>query len=233
MPAELGAIKAARQRMLDADGRKNARGNAKEAWDKWQRAAVDYWELLHADLHRLRRGDQSRVLTVDEMRELGEGISDAMHGIPESWRLNAPSGAKIEHLARVGWWHQLMAALYEPIERAVHRAADDPAAVETLFRFLEADVYCHRSGYMKADAARALKRLDLDEPSRDRVRSIVLTIVDGPDRREFRSFVRLATAVDSALLRVELRRRRDEGDPRTRRHATWVLEGLGERSDAA
>jgi hypothetical protein len=70
-----------------------------------------------------------------------------MTDVPTTWRLARPSLAKAEHLARVGWFHELYAALYGPIEHAVkHVEGGDAAAVETLVRFLEADVYCHRSG---------------------------------------------------------------------------------------
>jgi hypothetical protein len=110
-----------------------------------------------------------------------------------------------------------------------HVEGGDAAAVETLVRFLEADVYCHRSGYQKADAIRFLTRARLSVESERRLRDVVLAVVDDFDRREFRSYIRLARRVDDESLRAALRRRAFSDHRRTSRHARWVLKGLGER----
>lgn len=126
-----------------------------------------------------------------------------------------------------------MAGLYGPVDHAIGRVEDgDADGIETLVRFLEADVYCDRSGYVKADAIRVLTRAKLDEQTTARLRGVVLAVVDGPDRREFRSYVRLARRVDSEELRAELRVRLDSASRRTARHAGWVLAGLDESSAA-
>ena len=213
--------------MLQADDAKNEAGNANERWMDWQAAATDYWLLLHPELRLFRRGDGSTIPTVEDLRARADLINRAMDGIPDTWRLLPPSEAKVEHLARVGWYHELMAGLYDPLTRAIERVDIDQDAVETIVRFLEADVYCHRSGYAKADVIRALKRSsNLDEATRERLRSVVLNVVEGPDRREFRSYVRLARFVDAESFRAQLRVRLHADSRPVARHARWVLEGL-------
>ncbi len=219
--------------MLEADDAKNDAGNANEEWVAWQAAATAYWLLLHPALRRFRRDDGTTVPTVAGMRERADLINHAMDGIPETWRLMPPSAAKVEHLARVGWYHELMAGLYDPIASALQRVDLDRAAVETLVRFLEADVYCHRSGYMKSDVIRALTRATIiDRETRQRLRVVVVAAVDGRDRREFRDYVRLARFVDDENLRTVLRARLLAESPLVARHARWVLEGLGEGATA-
>jgi hypothetical protein len=224
------AIDAAFEKMLAADDAKHASGS-NEDWSTWQRAATRYWVLRHPDLARFRRGDPATAPTIGEIRERADLLAGARTNIPITWQLAPPSLAKAEHLARVGWFHELYAALYGPIEHAMrHVQSGDATAVETLVRFLEADVYCHRSGYLKADAIRFLTRAGFDGESERRLRDVVLAVVDDFDRREFRSYVRLARRVDDESLRAALRLRAASDHRRTARHAQWVLDGLGERS---
>ena len=49
MSPSQGRITAARQRMIQAADRRDARGS-NEAWQEWQQAAADYWVLKHPEL---------------------------------------------------------------------------------------------------------------------------------------------------------------------------------------
>ena len=119
------------------------------------------------------------------------------------------------------------ARLYDPVREAIQRLRHgDGSGIETLVRFLEADVYCFRSGYTKADVIRALTRADLDDPRTVRLRRVVLIAVEGDDRREFRAYVRLARRLDSPSLRDDLQHLASSSSTRVARHAQWVLEGL-------
>ena len=214
--------------MLDADNKKNATHD-NDDWHAWQRAATDYWVLLHPQLARLRRGDDSRTPSTAEMQERAESVRGAMHGVPTTWRLAPPSPERTEHLARVGWFHEQLAGLYGPIDDAIERLRrDDASSVETLIKFLEADVFCFRSGYKKAEVITVVTRAPLDDEALDRLRRVVVAAVDGVDRREFRSYIRLARRVDSPALRAELTSRLSSALSRTVRHAEWMLAGLGE-----
>lgn len=216
MPGSVRALEVARARLTEAH-----LGSA--SWGEWQRAATDYWLLLHPDLARYRRGDPNRTPTIEEFRELAERVMDSSHG-----KRGLGTSDYSEQEARVGWFHEVLAALYEPVRLAIERVREgDGAGVETLVRFLEADVYCFHSGYMKAEAIRFLVRMPLDPVRIGRLRRVVLDAVEGYDRREFRAYVRLARRVDSDELRASLTPLLEAHDPRKRRHAEWMLAGLG------
>jgi len=231
-------LDAALRRMLDAEaGKQNAPDNA--PWEAWQRAAADYWVSRHPEAASLRRAPEGHVPTAAEMAERAEALNVAHRSIESGWRLSAPSAARNEQQALVGWFHELHAGLYGPMWRARQALrAGDLSGVEVLVRFLEADAYCDRSGYEKQDAIDALKRVELEPTVAARLRAVVLAVVDGYDRREFRAYVRLARKVDSPGLREALEARaaivvlRPGGVSRSVRHASWVLAGLGVRPAA-
>ncbi|HJP88077.1 MAG TPA: hypothetical protein VJ850_03465 [Candidatus Limnocylindrales bacterium] len=220
------------QRMLDAADAKGAAGNADE-WTMWQQAATDYWLLLHPELQHLRRAKPHVERTIERMTELAEHLSHAMDGIPDVWRFAKLSDEKIEHLARVGWFHELLKGLYEPFWAALEHKPNERDEIELMVRFLEADVYCHRSGYMKSDVIRAIRRSPvLLETVRSRLQDVVIHVVDGPDRREFRDYIRLAKKVDDEELRMRISARIGVDSEVVARHARWMLDGLTSRVDA-
>jgi hypothetical protein len=217
----------ARERMLDAYVAKNAVGNAHDEWTVWQQAATDYWLLLHPEFQHLRRRDPPADLTIERMGELAEHIERAMDGIPSNWRLQKASEEKIEHVARVGWYHELLRGIYEPFWVALEHKPNNAAEIELMVRFLEADVYCHRSGYMKSDVIRAIRRTpELSDAIRNRLQQVVIDVIDRPDRREFRDYIRLAKKVEDEALRAEIRARSGAESEVVARHARWMLEGL-------
>jgi hypothetical protein len=124
-----------------------------------------------------------------------------------------------------------LTALYASIDLAVNRLrSGDARGIETAVQFLEADPYCFRSGYMKADVIRFLIRATLDDAVAERLRRVVVMVVDGHDRREFRAYIRLENRVDSPSLRHELAIRTGSPEKRTARHAEWMLAGLQDRA---
>jgi NAD(P)H-hydrate repair Nnr-like enzyme with NAD(P)H-hydrate dehydratase domain len=97
-------------------------------------------------------------------------------------------------------------------------------------RFLEADPWCFRSGYVKADLVRAAIRLDLTEAEKDRLRRVVLLVVDDPVlRRELRPYARLAVAVAGPGLVEGLEARSSVESPVIRSNARWILDALAGR----
>lgn len=173
---------------------------------------------------------KSPTAAIDRYRRLGESINASMSGVPPGWQALEQS-ARDAYRARVDQWHRLMSELYVPLQSA--RASvlrGESAAREVLVTFLEADIYCHRSGYFKADAINALTRQTLTPAERTRLTEVVVAAVNGADRREFRSYVRLARAVDDPDLRFRLETLCESADRRVARHARWVLEGLGARA---
>jgi hypothetical protein len=98
--------------------------------------------------------------------------------------------------------------------------------VDSAIEFLEKDEWTFGSGYAKADLVRLLRKLDLKPVQAERLRRVVLAVVDGRDRREFRHYCQLACKLDSPRLREELMRRLEDENEVVRRHARWALEYL-------
>lgn len=102
----------------------------------------------------------------------------------------------------------------------------DGGGVDLLVDFLEADPIFYRSGYVKEQLIRRLKRAPLDPGQAKRLRGVVIGIVLTRDAREFRHYGRLAHRVDTPALRDELRIIAGGSDAGQRRRATWMLEAL-------
>jgi hypothetical protein len=99
--------------------------------------------------------------------------------------------------------------------------------LETAIRFLEADPYFDRSGYVKADLLRFIKRVPLDPEQTERLRAVVIDSVERRGGREFRAYCRLARRLDGPELREALARQLQSGDVAIRRRAAWMLNVLG------
>lgn len=96
--------------------------------------------------------------------------------------------------------------------------------VDMAIAFLEADPWFFRSGYEKQVLIRHVKRARLSAVQRERLGRIVLAVVDGRDRIEFRHYCRLACGVWSDVLDEEIAKRMTSSDPGIRRRAVWVAE---------
>jgi hypothetical protein len=105
-------------------------------------------------------------------------------------------------------------------------AAGDAKAIDSAVTFLEVDPLFHRSGYIKADLLRHLKRAQLSEDQKSRLRGVVIARVQGQDSREFRHYARIAVAIEDASLRSALQLSHESTDPMEARHAKWLLEAL-------
>ena len=202
------------------------------AWPAWQRAATDAWITSHPDDAWLRRPEPGHRPTFDEIIRRASRMKSAMAGVEPAWRIGPDSPRRRLADAQVGFFHEQHIGLYGPIGEAIAaiRAASGgrvlEADMETLVRFLEADIYCDRSGYVTVDVIDALRRSTLSEEATARLRGVVLGAVDGRDRREFRAFCRLAVSVADDGLRAELEKRAAVRVQRVTRHARWVLDAL-------
>jgi hypothetical protein len=228
--ARVAAIQA---RLLAADNdleraRRSPSHDDRDAWPAWQRAATDAWIATHPDDEWIRRPKPGHQPTVDEIVRRAERLRSAMTGVEPTWRLGPNSAERRLADAQVGFFHEQMAGLYGPIGEAIAAttAAPTAEAMEILVRFLEANVYCFRSGYITADVIDALRRTTLSAPIAARLRHVVLSAVDSHDRREFRAFCRLATTVRDDWLVGELTERLESSQARAARHAQWVLDAI-------
>jgi hypothetical protein len=140
-----------------------------------------------------------------------------------------------EHPATVAWLaavDRLRAAIDAAYPPGFWRDYDrlrerNPAGLESAIEFLEADPWFFRSGYVKAKLIRLINRFSLTPEQADRLRSVVLNIVDRRGGQEFRAYCRLARHVDGADLRPRLQDRLVHADSGVRRRAGWVLAALG------
>jgi hypothetical protein len=106
--------------------------------------------------------------------------------------------------------------------------AGDARAIESALTFLEVNPLFHRSGYIKADLLRHLKRAPLSENQKSRLRKVVIARVQGSDSREFRHYARLAPTIADQSLRDALLINQASKDPVAARHAKWILQALGD-----
>ncbi len=104
--------------------------------------------------------------------------------------------------------------------------AGETGAVETALTFLEADPWCFRSGYVKADLMRFLVRASLTPTQRQRVEQVLVQVVDAGDRREFGRACQLARRHGTDTLRVDLKLRLRASDPGVLRRALAMLVSL-------
>lgn len=82
------------------------------------------------------------------------------------------------------------------IERASKKDRySDKNILEFVVCFLEVDPWFYRSGYLKEAFLARLKRSDLDEPTRERLRRVLLDAVDRRGSREFKFYCRLAAVI--------------------------------------
>ena len=201
----------------------------REAWPSWQQAATEAWLATHPEDRWLRRPPVGPRPTADEIARRGERLRTAMLGIWPTWRIEPDSPERARAEAQVGFFHEQMAGLHGPIFDALRSVRGSSASgddLEVLVRFLEADVYCHRSGYATSDIIRAVRRATLSDSLAAHLRHVVLVAVEGHDRREFRAFCRLAATVADDWLVDQLDQRLRSGQARTVRHARWVLDAI-------
>jgi hypothetical protein len=121
---------------------------------------------------------------------------------------------------------EAFAQMYPPsLYAAITRLrSGELTAVDESITFLEADPWCFRSGYVKADLISALAGLPLDDEARARLRDVVVRIADDDrSRREMKWYRRLATSIMDEPLRAALAERTRHSDPAAAQRARYLL----------
>lgn len=106
----------------------------------------------------------------------------------------------------------------------------DPEAIEIAIQFLEEDPSFFRSGYIKEDLVRCLKRVALSQRQRVRIAAIVSRSIRQGPRRLAGHIAKLAPVASSPsfLDAIESQTRSDNGEIRRRSaHVLWVLKSHG------
>lgn len=99
----------------------------------------------------------------------------------------------------------------------------DARGVKMAIEFLEADPWFFRSGYIKANIARFLKRVTLSSQQVRRLEKVLLKIVDDRNTQEFRNYCRLARVIATPALVEALRERLTNEKDHCRLRAMWML----------
>jgi hypothetical protein len=102
----------------------------------------------------------------------------------------------------------------------------DPEAVEMAVRYLEADPWFFRSGYIKEELLQALRRIDLTDDQSERLRSVILERITKGSGREFRRYCRLAKRLMNAAFVARVRQAMMSQDSDISRRAGWVMSAL-------
>jgi hypothetical protein len=102
----------------------------------------------------------------------------------------------------------------------------DAEAIEGAIKFLEADPWFYRSGYIKEEFIRFLKRASLTDEQKVRLQKVLLVKVDSETRREFRAYCRLARVIETQEFCQELETRVHSSDEGVALRAQWMLAAL-------
>jgi hypothetical protein len=167
--------------------------------------------------------------SVEHIRDRSLVADRAGKAVPRRGRVDPDPERHDEWSARLGWFNETWMAVFTDGFRAAVAAlkAGDQSGLEYGVRFLEADPWCFRSGYMKARLIPAIARLDLDASIRQRLAHVVLAAVDDPRRRrEIRQYGTLARVAATPDLRRQLGERAAAADPQIQFNARQVLERL-------
>ncbi len=162
---------------------------------------------------------------INESQKRGEEARRAKEAVEAAWsaKLRDHEPAQYQDLLNILWGAQSRALPSCDPDFLTRLNDDQPLEIELAIAFLEADPWFFRSGYEKQAITHRLKRVRLDPSHQDRLRTVILRLVDTHDRREFRHYARLARAGWSADLEAALHNRLSSLDANIRRRAGWIL----------
>ena len=162
--------------------------------------------------NELRRGAAELVRLQDDLQR----AHTARHGSDEAeraWRATARTSAEATRA-----FYARFTGLARPIR------AGDRGAIDAAIQFLEADPWCFRSGYVKAELMSALAHAPLGDDDRRRLRAVVGNRVRHREPRLLRPTGRLAASVWDDGLAIQIGRLLADGDDAQRADAAAVLE---------
>jgi hypothetical protein len=138
----------------------------------WTKASVDYYLAIHPDEARWRpTGAEEGIPSVEQIRERALVADRANKALRGTSRVDPDPERHDEWSARLGWFDETLSAVFtdEFLAAVAAVKGGDQAGLEYVVRFLEADPWCRRSGYMKASLIPAIARLELNELTRRRL----------------------------------------------------------------
>ena len=167
------------------------------------------------EAERLRRELQREVEILERLGTRRLKLAQT-RGAPPGWQADWDK-------ANRDLWEQVR-VLSTPAEHALAQLRQgDPSPIPWVIAFLEADPWFFRSGYLKGNYARVLRRYDLDPNQRERLRAAILNNLHKGGRLEFGEVRRLARRLDTPDLRRQVAKFLDHPDPGTRERAQLLL----------
>jgi hypothetical protein len=146
---------------------------------------IDFTQLIRDESAALRALDErvrSTCRTRDSGRHARDEWSQACHG-----------------------FHTYISRLDPYLQRAFQdRRYSDTELIEFVVCFLEPDPHFFRSGYLKQDLLTRIKRSELTESVKRRLRGVLIDAVNRRGTREFKYYCRLAAAIADEGLRAQL-----------------------------
>jgi hypothetical protein len=122
-----------------------------------------------------------------------------------------------------GAFRSAVAEFYAPFDDVLAGVrAGRTDAIEDAARFLAADPWCFRSGYLKADLMHALANAPLPGHVREPLREVVLRRIVDRQPRLLRYAAQLAANVWDEELEAQIARLEGEGSPDQQRAAAYV-----------
>ena len=198
--------------------------------DAWMKASVDYYLAQHPEDSIWRwTGPEAGIPSIEQIRDRAAVADRANKALPRDGRIDPDPERHDTWSAQLGWAHETLGAVITDgfLEAVAALKTGDPSGLEYGVRFLEADPWCHRSGYWKERLIPKIVQFELDETMRQRLARVVLAVVDDPRRRrEIRKYGTLACAVVIEDLRARLEQRATADDLQVRFNAGQVLERL-------
>ena len=105
-------------------------------------------------------------------------------------------------------------------------SAHDPSVIEPAITFLEVDPLFFRSGYIKEDILKHLRKIDLQMDQKHRLQQVILARIRDPKtKREFRRYCQLAPYVNDPAFQQEIQKLSGRTGTKPQ-HAQWVLDRL-------
>ena len=134
-----------------------------------------------------------------------------------------------EHQAAAAEFHSNYDRLAFPggLEQAMDKLGScDPGTIAAAVDFLEIDPSFHRSGYIKEDILRRLKRCEIDVETTQRLAQLIIRSLDSGPRRVAQAYARLGATVHPPELSAALPARLASDDPEIRRRTEELLHVL-------
>ncbi len=203
-----------RQLLLMADRLNQAQRAMHALWQEPERR-WRHWELFMDVIHRGGTGRAADRETYD-LQALEFPTAEEIKATPEYERI----------LAEL---NDAYGSMYSGLPGSAEQFRESGAAgVEDALAFVEADPWCHRSGYMKQDLVRYLRQVPLDEDQKHRLRAVFVGAIKAGPRWEFREYCRTARALDSPSFRRRLAGMRDDrlSGSGARKRAGWMLDAI-------